>query len=261
MKTGSYFLVILILSSKTIWGQPDKFGQAGNFSDVNTVYEYRKSNWDGTHSSAVFLYVADSNRLESFKWWEGDDEATLVVAFIDWKTFSVTEFQNHKLKKGKAPELTAKLSGQRKLHIEVMGMHDSLLIAELPWQSYDFDFASLGFTWRSLKDKKAPFWFHIADVGLVNNQPRFVNKGKVDVKFIGYDPVNNKNCLKYSADGAGLENKGGHIWINPETYMIEQYKIVLPDEPGYQDGMLQLVKTFKLDPRQWELFKRQKLGE
>src|SRR6185436_14119762 len=199
--------------------------------------------------------------LESFKWWEGDEEATLVTATMDWKIFSVTEFQNHKLRKGKAPEFIAKLSGQKKLDIKVKEMHDSLIIAELPWQSYDFDFAGLSFTWRALKNKKETFWFHIADVAMVNEQPKFVNKGKVEVKFIGYEMINNKNCLKYFADGIGLENKGGHIWIDPDTYMIEQYKIALPDEPGFQNGMMQLVKIFKQSPGQWELFKRQKLGE
>src|SRR6185503_13139114 len=160
MKISSYFFVFLFILAYRAPGQLNKFDQPGKFNDINTVYEYTKSNWDGTHSSGIFLYVVDSNKLESFKVWEGEEVATLVSATIDWKSFSVTEFQNHKLRKGKGPEFIAKLSGQKKLNIEVKEMRDSLLIADFPWQSYDFDFAGLGFTWRALKDKKEPFWFH-----------------------------------------------------------------------------------------------------
>jgi hypothetical protein len=135
------------------------------------------------------------------------------------------------------------------------------MLSDLPWQSYDFDFAGLSFIWRSLKDKKDSFWFHIADVAMINGNPKFVNKGRVTVRFIGYDMVKDKQCLKYLVDGPGLENKGGHIWINPENFMIEQYRILLPDEPGFENGMMLLRKTFKMDPGQWETFKRKKLGE
>jgi hypothetical protein len=180
---------------------------------------------------------------------------------IDWKTYSVGEFQNHKIRKGKAPEFIAKLSGQKNLKIEVGEMRDSLRIDALPWQSYDFDFAGLGFIWRALINKKDSFWFHIADVAMVNGNPKFVNKGKVSVRFIGNEVVNNKQCLKYFADGIGLENKGGHIWVNHENFMIENYKIALPDEPGFENGMMQLVKTQKMHPGEWEIFKKKKLGE
>jgi hypothetical protein len=225
------------------------------------VYEYKKSNWDGSHALSIFLYVADSTKLESFKWSEGDEVATLVTADLDWKSFSVSEFQNHKLTKGKAPEFIARLKGVKHLKIEVGEMRDSLLIADLPWQSYDFDFAGLSFVWRALKDKKDSFWFHIADVAMVNDKPKFVNKGKAKVRFEGDEMIINKQCLKYFVDGPGLENKGGYIWINKENFMIEQYRIALPDEPGFENGMMQLISTYTMTPEQWSSFMKKKLGE
>ena len=134
MKVSSFLVVFLVISSMALSAQLSKFGKPGLFTDKHTLYEYRKSNWDGTHSSTVFLYVADTNRLESFKWWEGDTVATLVSAVIDWRNYSVSEFQNYKLRKGRSPELIAKLKGGKNLKIEVGEMRDSLLIAELPWQ-------------------------------------------------------------------------------------------------------------------------------
>ena len=253
--------IIVIFSSISASAQLNRFGKPTSFADKHTMYEYKKSNWDGTHASSVFLYIADNNKLESFKWWVGDEVATQVTAIVDWNTYSVAEFQNHKLRKGKAPEFIAKLSGQKNVKIEVGEMQDSLVIDGFPWQSYDFDFAGLSFIWRSLKDKRDSFWVHIADVALINDKPKFVNKGRVTIRFIGNEVLNNKQCLKYFADGAGLENKGGDIWVNQETFMIEQYKITLPDEPGFTNGMMQLVKTYKMQPGEWENFKKKKLGE
>ena len=261
MKATPFLFVLLVNCSLSFTAQVTKFGTPGSFADKNTLYEYKKSNWDGTHSSTFFLYIADTNKLESFKWWNGDTVATLVTAVIDWNNYSVKEFQNYKLRKGKAPEFIARLNGEKNLRIEVGEMRDSLLIPDLPWQSYDFDFAGLSFIWRSLKNEKDPFWFHIADAAMVNGNPKFVNKGKVTVTFAGQEMVNGKTCLKYVVDGPGLENKGGHIWVNPENFMIEQYKIALPDEPGFDNGMLRLVDKYKMKPEQWESFKRKKLGE
>ena len=253
-----YFVVII---STDVSAQLSKFGNPAAVADQNTVYEYRKSNWDGTHASTVFLYVAANDKLESFKWWDGDTVATLVAAFINWKNYSVNEFQNYKLRKGQVPQLIAKLKGDRTLKIEVGDMRDSLLIDELPWQSYDFDFAGLSFIWRALKNKRDGFWFHIADVAMINNAPKFVNKGSVSIKFVGVEVINGKACLKYVIDGIGIEDKGGHIWINPQSFMMEQYKILLPDEPGFENGMMQLIKTYKMNAGDWESFKRKRLGE
>ena len=245
------------------FSQLHKFQFPSNFRDLHTLYEYKKSNWDGTHASTIFLYVADSNKLESFKWFKGDKVATLVTAVTDWKIFSVKEFQNHKLRQGQTPQLVAQLQMESgiKMKIKVGEMQDSLILEELPWQSYDFDFAGLGFIWRALKNKNDSFYFHIADVAQKNGNMAFVNKGRVKVDFLGYETLNKKKCLKYFVNGEGLANKGGNIWIDPISFMIEQYKIALPDEPGFVNGMLQLVRTAKMSPEQWATFKKERLEE
>jgi hypothetical protein len=261
IKTG---FIVLVLHCFNLLApcQLQKYQKPSSIDDLHTMYEYRKSNWDGSHASAIFLYVADSNQLQSFKWSSGDKTATLVTALIDWNKFSVSRFTNHRLRKAQPPQLVATLTmdGEKTIRIEVGEMRDSLLLSALPWQSYDFDFAGLSFTWRALKEKKDSFHFHIADAALVNNDMRFVNKGRADVHFTGYEMMNGKNCLKYSIDGPGLENRGGTIWVDAAGFMIEQYKIALPDEPGFENGMLQLVKKEKMKPEQWQAFIKNKLA-
>ncbi len=259
-------LALILLSSSLLltglgYGQLTAYQKPVGISSVHTLFEYRKSNWDGTHASTVFLYVADSGRLESFKWTEGDNTATLVTAVMDWDLFSVKSFTNHRLETGKEPMLVASLQADKngQISIEAGPYRDSMTLAGLPWQSYDFDFAGLGFTWQALRDKKAPFYIHIADAARVNGQMAFVNKGRVDIHYAGQEMLDTVSCYKYAIGGDGLENRGGSIWIDPADWMIKKYMISLPDKPGFENGMLQLVQTRKISPGDWEIFKRSKL--
>ncbi len=260
---NKYFSIssIVCLLNFSANAQIDKYQYPGSINDLYTVYEYKKSNWDGTHASTIYLYIADTNKIQSFKWTQGDKVATLVTAVVDWNNFSVKQFINHRLRSDKEPELVATLimKENMKIAIEVGAMQDSLTLTEMPWHSYDFDLAGLGFTWRALKDKSSSFYFHIADAALVNGNMAFINKGRAQVKYEGKEMINGNSCLKYFVDGAGLENKGGHIWINAASFMIEKYKIALPDEPGFENGMLQLVKTSKMNSSEWNAFMASRL--
>lgn len=259
---GLYILLSALFFTSITHAQLEKYGKPTGFADLHTVYVYQKSNWDGTNASKIYLYVEDSNQLQSFKWHEGEDVATLVTATIDWTTYSVKKFTNHRIAKSKKPQLIAQLedAGVKKVNIEVGPMHDSLLLTELPWQSYDFDFAGLGFVWRALKNKKDGFYFHIADAALVNGNMRFVNKGRTYVEYKDEVMLDGTKCLLYTVNGPGLENKGGQIWINAGSNMIEQYKIELPDEPGFENGMLKLLYTKKMNKEEWERFKNEAVG-
>jgi hypothetical protein len=43
--------------------------------------------------------------------------------------------------------------------------------------------------------------------------------------------------------------------------MIEFYKIQLPDEDGFVNGQLKLLKTEKISPLSWEKFIQEKMRE
>ncbi len=256
------FIFFTAISPVFISAQPDKFKTPeGNPAGLHTVYRYQKSNWDGTHRSDIFLYISSNNRLESYKWSEGDHVATLVTAWIDWNNFSISRFENHRIEQNKEPQLRAVLEAVdgSKVKIELGDYKDTAVITAWPWHSYDFDFAGLGYIWRALKNKETDFVFHRADPGMLNGKPAMVNMGEVKVKFLGHEKIDDTDCLKYSIDGAGLENKGGTIWIDPETWMIQRYTIALPDEEGFENGYLNLLEKKKMTPEEWERFKKEKV--
>ncbi|MGZ5247867.1 MAG: hypothetical protein ACXWV5_12460, partial [Flavitalea sp.] len=221
---------------------------------------YEKSNWDGSHASTIFLYVSDTNKIESFKWAAGDEWATLVTAQINWKTYSVNDFKNFRIYKNTNRQQLAELyQKDSMLYFKVMDYSDSMKLTHPFWQSYDFDFAGLSFIWRALKNHKESFWIHIADAGMKDNKIAFLNKGTAIIQYLGTDTSDGKLLEKYKIDGPGLQNKGGNIWINPHSKMIELYKIELPDEEGFDNGMLKLIKTEKMKEAEWKNFIDQKM--
>jgi hypothetical protein len=258
----SYFLGLMIIfgTAPITTHAQAAYSFPSLFDDIHTVYRYTKSNWDGSNASGIYLYVKDSFHLESFKWTEGDEWATVVEAEIDWENAAVKRFTNHRLYAGgerkKIAELT--VSEAVRLSFRVGDFKDSMILDSRYWHSYDFDFAGLGFTWRALKDKKAEFSFLIADAAMVNGKPGFANKGMANVRYENDEKIREKICHKYSINGPGLANRGGYIWIDPVTWMIEEYRIDLPDEDGYDNGRLKLVNIFRMEPGQWETFKIQK---
>lgn len=255
-------MFILFTAPITIHAQ-GAYSFPSHFNDIHTIYSYTKSNWDGSNASGIYLYVKDSFHLESLKLTEGDEWATVVEAEIDWENAAVKRFTNHRLYVGGERKKIAELnvSDALRLSFRVGDIKDSMILDSRYWHSYDFDFAGLSFTWRALKDKKAGFSFLIADAAMVNGNPGFANKGMVTVKYEKDEKIGDKVCRKYSIDGPGLANRGGYIWIDPASWMIEEYRIDLPDENGYDNGRLKLANIYRMEPSEWERFKLRKLGK
>lgn len=258
-----FIIASFILSFIATEGQQNKFAAPSSFPDKYTVYIYQKSNWDGSHFSNIFLYVNDSSKLESFKWNKGDSWSTLVAAIIDWSTFSIRKLGNYRVFKTGKRELFAELEVTEPLKIKyhVGDFSDSMILLSEFWHSYDFDFSGLGFIWRALKNKRDSFSFLIADASFKDNKIGFENKGFVQVLYTSNEVINGEKCFKYKIDGAGLMNKGGFIWINSQTMMIELFRIALPDEEGFKDGQLKLLSTIKMSPEQWNRFIDDKMKE
>ena len=236
--------------------QPDKITRG-------TVYHYEKSNVDGTHRSIISLYVASNNRLESFKWHEGSTQADLVVAEIDWELYSVRRFESWQVFADGERILRATMDyvdSLSSVHVSAGGHEETVKIEYLPWHSYDFDFASLNFSFRHLQDPEKTFAIGIADVDHSDASPRFVFKGLAEVSYEDDEIRHGAKCRRYRVDGPGLKNRGGRIWVSSDGDHIVDYEIDLPDEPGFTSGKLKLKHIETLDWKQWDEFIRDKLA-
>lgn len=229
---------------------------------VGRIYEYVKSNRDGSNPSRVSLHVAGPDRLESLKWAPGDTVASLVVATMDWARFSVRRLESWVLVRGAAPVLRAALETDASgAGVRVSFAPDSLLpVRGWPWHSYDFDFASLNVSFADLVRPEAPFSFQRADIVYSESWPPFADMGPVTVRFVRREQRSGLEVRLYELDGAGLGDRVGRMWVSVTGSYVVEYEFPFPDEPGYTDVRLQLDRIRRANAAEWEELKRTRVS-
>lgn len=229
---------------------------------VGRAYEYVKSNRDGTHPTQVTVYVAALDRLESLKWDSGGEAATLVAATLDWERYSIRGFDSRRLRRREPEVVQGTLSTDTAPPaIRVSFLPDSAIpIRTWPWHSYDFDFAGLGATLPHLRDPQAEFVFARMDVVYVGDDISFGDLGPVEVAFEQRERRDGRDTRRYRIGGPGLANTTGLLWTDARDGTLVEYEIPIPDEPGFIDGRLRLTRTMELAPKEWEAYKRAKVG-
>ena len=245
--------------------QVAKFRYEPDKVEVGTLLLYQKSNIDGTNAGQIALFIAAEDRLEAFKWHEGGGSATLVTADMNWEAFSVRRFESWRLHADGTKQLQGTLEqvdGEPKVVITFgPDNQETVQLRHWPWHSYDFDFASLSASMRHLIDPESTFRIGIADLAMVSDTLRFVDKGTVTIEYLGREDRYGFASRKYAIDGEGLANRGGHLWVDADQGYIVDYEIDLPDEPGYESGKLRLIARESMDPEKWPEFKGEKLGK
>lgn len=224
---------------------------------VGRVYRYRKSNVDGSNPSHVDLYVASPTRIESFKYHVGYPEGTLVVAEMDWETFSVSRFETTKVYPDGTSKPVAELEVKgNTIHGKVGPNRFQLEVEFFPWHSYDFDLASLNVSLRHLAEPEETVWLGMIDVV----QGRLACKGMVELAYLGEEDRRDERCRRYGIDGPGLDDRGGDLWVRMgDDPVIVEYEIDLPDEPGMVSGKLSLLGSETMDAEAWGKHRTNKL--
>lgn len=244
-----------------VGAQVDAFRFDSDRVPVGRLFEYEKSNRDGTHAAPISLYVAAPDRIESLKWTPGDTTATLVVAEIDWSRFSVRRFESWALARGSEPELRAALEADSAgSGVRLSFLPDSLIpIRAWPWHSYDFDFASLGLAMPHLVAPEAAFRFERADITYAEEGPPFADLGSVDVLFLGQQERAGQRTRAYRLEGPGIGNRPGTLWAAVEGGHLVELEMPFPDEPGYTDVRIRLGGVRSLTAEEWARYKRERI--
>ena len=264
---------VALLSARPVEAQAEALRFDAKRVPVGRVFQYEKSNRDGTRSGRVSLYVAGPDRLESLKWDEEKGWATLVIADLDWKRFSVRRFESWALRQGKPPELKATLETAVDGRITISVLPDfALKVSSWPWHSYDFDWASLSLVLPHLRQSERPFSFVRADFILEEGKPpRFDEIGTVRLRYEGREQRGAVVTRRYHMEGTGLLAPGqpkaaaagnaGTVWTDAGEGHIVEFELPFPDEPDFKDVRFRLLAKETMSREQWDAFKRQKLGE
>lgn len=224
---------------------------------VGTVYHYLKTNIDGTAPENVSQYIADENTLEAFKFHSKGERAGLVVAEMDWDIFSAKKLESWQVfaNERKLFATLDYLAAEKAVTVTFGGKTaGKTAIKFLPFHVYNFDFGSLNFAFPHLKNPQKSFIIGIADPTFKSEGDIFVYRGEATVSYVGGETRNSQMCRKYKIDGAGLENRGGFIWVNKKGGYIEDMEIELPDNPEWKSFKFKLIETEKMSRSDWEKF-------
>lgn len=220
---------------------------------VGKVFHFIKSNRDGSRAARISVFVASQRRLEALKWDQGGDEATLVVADMDWSRFSVRRFEASHLSRGAAPELRATLEvGGDQLSMSLMKA--PITLHHWPWHSFDFDFTSLNLTMPHLRNPEGGLAFWRTDF-VYSDPPAVAELGEVRLAFEADDVRDGKPVRRYSIGGAGLDGTRGTWWADRRTGLLVEFEIPVGDEPGYTDVRVKANGSQKMSAAAWEEFK------
>lgn len=228
--------------------------------ETGIALTYSKSNIDGTHASTITWYFPDRDWIESFKATAGDPQATLVRARMNWKVFSVDRFESYLVEADGSRKLRASLDTDpeaRVLRIDVGGQPATCPIEHFPWHSYDFDLASLVRVLPHLIDSEGAVEVGRADL-VREPDPHFAWLGLITIEHGGDEEHEGRPCHVYEVGGPGLEERGGSLWIDRENGRLVDYEIELPDEPGFENGKMHLLRAEAMTPERWAEFVRER---
>ena len=227
---------------------------------VGACYHYLKTNIDGTNPEHVSQYVASRDRLEVFKFHPKGERAGLVIAEMDWSTFSAKRLESWQVFKSGERKLFATLvylNAEKAVDVSIPSMRktaERTIIKQLPFHVYNFDLGSLNFAFRHLVNPLQSFVIGIADPTFREQGPLFSYRGEVEVAYVGEEMRQGVRCRRYKIDGAGLENRGGTIWVNKSKGYIEDMEIKLPDNPNWQSFKFRLTGVEQMSRAEWEAF-------
>lgn len=237
-----------------------KFKYSPKKAFTGTVLHYVKANIDGTDPEFVSQFFADDETMESFKFHKGNFPAALVIAKMDWKTFSAAGLYSYRINSKTERPLFATVTfdqPSRTAEVSIPTLKpekERLDLRHFPVHIYNFDLGSLNFALPYLRSPRRSFVIGIADPTFKETGPMVAYKGEVTVKYVADEARNGQPTRKYSIDGPGLQNRGGHIWVNKLRNWIEDIEIDLPDNPAWKNFKFKLLKAEQMTRPQWEKF-------
>lgn len=235
-----------------------------NITDAGTVYQYRKSNLDGTKPRDVYVYIESPLHTESFKIHSGSKDrglTDLITAEYDTEIFCASRIT--------AYTINPKRELKRISILELRGNHLFITLPGVPWwffwipgkyslrtghlpvYNYSFDLIDLGFMYRHLYDKQKDFESGI--IGFTSGN-RFVYAGKALFSFEGKHYYNGYNCNKYKISGEAFGDITGSLYTDTETGITIKIALPLYNSPHLESFLFTLEGSFTAGRDEWREF-------
>ncbi len=238
----------------------DQFQYQPDRIEIGTLYHYTKSNTDGSKPVKIALYVASLERIEAFKMDPKAEAPDLVIATMDWALFSPGTIESYRVQSDGSRQMVVKESLQAGNRYQsyianllwIRGKTFSGPIGHYPVHNYNFDLASLNFTFRHLINPTQDF-----EIGLempcfdLVHMAKPVYLGKVTIHYLGEEACHENVCRKYKIGGSAFGRRQGYLWVNKEGDYFEKVEIPVPDNPAWKDFKLELTGIEFMDEKGW----------
>ena len=223
---------------------------------VNSVYHFQISDRQRTYKKEVWLYVADPNHIEAFKLYPGASTTTLVIAELNWDTFSIEAIEQ--------TETSEDLSREITLEMHAIGRNRYLMdgaeipIGHYPVTNHGFDFSDLNFVIRHMVDPRTD-----VEIGVVSPilygvgiplRAELAYTGKLLLRYDGEDTYQGHDVYRYQLGGEGISNSDGYLLVNQEYGHFEYMEMGVNYHPDFDFFRYELIGTDVMDADEWEAF-------
>lgn len=236
---------------------------------VGRIYNYERSNTDGTKTERVSVYHKSSKLLEVYKENGLCQNAALVSADMNWTTMSASRITGGALLPNAQRQEFAFMTLDpigKKLDMVVqlpdMEIKDFAPIAVAPWHLYDFDFASLTVATPHLKFAENGFTFGMS---LLWADPSIDDPltwmGNIEAVYEAREFHLEIDTLKFNLSGTALAGSApdgsiptsqmGSLWLDKKDGHIVDVILPAPNHPGYSDFRLKLLSVSDGGEKEW----------
>ena len=236
----------------------DQFQYQPHKVKTGTVYQYIKSNIDGSYPARVYIRMMDEEHLDVWKFEAHNADAAHVTAHMDWHMFSADQAASWTVTEDGQSRPQAKLTlspADDLFQIHWRDRVDELRIGHYPVHVYNFDFISLNVALRHWIRPEGEVTFGVVQPNF-DPEPDSLLKyeGLVTLNYICDEEHQNQTCRRYEIGGVGLRNNTGTIWVNRVTEYIEDMEIPVADNPDWDNFKFQLVSVDIMDEQSWNQF-------
>lgn len=215
-------------------------------TDLRPVYQYQRTNGNGSEAESVFVFVKAPGRVSVMKEKSRCSNAAYVSATLDPATGQAQTLIGGRLARDLSQQpfawLTTNAAGS-KLEVRV-GSADARPSSAIPigkrWHLYDFDFADMIAHPPSEIGAMQAFAFDLPLILSGDDGFDLTHRGQLILK----SPVRTRHfgtsAIRYRASGAA---GAGSMWFDARSGVLLEARLPLANHREYRDFRLRLIQT------------------
>lgn len=255
------FAVALVLSCASTQTEPasstEQFAYQPERIEIRTVYHYIKSDLAGGNPARVILYIATESHLEVVKIEQGTRDLAYVTADLDWATYSAHHMTSWNVLPNGMYRRQAHMTFDRTTHTLdtwMPGGSERVTTEHYPFHIYNFDFLSLNYVFRHLKDPEGKVDIGIVDPTWKESGPKMAYQGLAHIEHVGDETYKGTRCRKYKVGGPGLNGQFGWIWADYDLGHFVNVEHPWRDNPDWSNFKLELQSVDRMSLPEWHAF-------